>query len=73
MVNTSRGNLAEALAGHHLALNQPEAAIPVLEAALRLDANREDLARLLVQVHVRCGHTATAATVTQQFGLSGEA
>ena len=73
MVNTSRGNLAEALVNHYLALGTPEAAIPVLEAALRLDANREDLARLLVQVHVRCGHTATAATVTQQFGLSGEA
>jgi len=72
-INRSRGNLAGALADHCLTIEMPEAAIPVLETALQLDANREDLARLLVQVHVRCGHTITAANVTQQFGLSGEA
>ena len=72
-INTSRGNLAGALADHYVAVGKPDAAIPILETSLRLDANREDLARLLVQVHVRCGHTVTAANVTRQFGLSGEA
>jgi hypothetical protein len=71
-INTARGNLANALANHYLTIGPPAAAIPILEAALRLDSNREDLARRLVQVHVRCGHTASAESVTQQFGLSGE-
>jgi hypothetical protein len=72
LINRGRGNLAAVLADHYLAVGNPEKAIPELEKTLQLDAGREDLARLLVQVHLRCGHTATAAAVTEQYGLAAE-
>ena len=72
-VNRSRGNLAAALANHLVAVDRAASAVPVLEAALKLDNGREDLARLLVAAHVRCGQTSTADTVSERFGLSGKA
>ena len=71
-VNRSRGNLAAALSNHLVAMDSAASAIPVLEAALKLDNGREDLAHLLVAAHVRCGQTSSAETVRERFGLSGK-
>ena len=62
-VDEGRSELALALAAAHVALGQPQKAIPPLRQARRRSPRREDLIKALVAAYLQCGQPESAERV----------
>ena len=69
VAGTARVELMGALAANHLARQEPRKAIPLLEAALEHQPEREDLGRKLVAAYMETGQHTRAVELSHDLGL----
>lgn len=70
LAETARVDLMGALAGDHLARQEPRKAIPLLERALEHQPDREDLARKLVAAYMETGQHSRATELQHDHALN---
>jgi len=69
LAETARIDLMGALASNHMAPQEPQKAIPLLEQALERQPDREDLARKLLAAYLESGQPARAAELQKDHAL----